>query len=391
MIPLLLAAVTIHTGFEGASLGRVEQKGPAEFECSVAGEKDHQGRNRQASWYFFRLDGAKGKTVTIDLVDLPGEYNYQPNKGAIRAETLPYTSDDAVTWKQVPSIEFDDSIPRLRFRVTPAADKLWVAHIPPYTTEDLARLKRDLTRSPDFAAERAGKSVEGRPIELWTITSTKQEPRRTIWLMFRQHAWESGTSWAAEGGLRYLVSDEARGLRERFVFRVFPMCDPDGVVHGGVRFNRNGYDLNRNWDVVDAERMPEITAQRKAIADWLAQGHSVDLFLSVHNDESPADHVDAPLTALPALRPIAEKFAANLARMTSSSVGAPRDSGINTTPGMKGRMAVYHALAHDHKIPAMLLELTIRKNAKLGRAPHIPDRLALGRGLIDALAEALAK
>jgi len=387
MLPLVLAAISIQTNFEGASLAQVKQMAPTVFECSVDGQKDNQGRNRQASWYYFRLDGAKGKSVTIDLVDLPGEYNYQPNRGAIRVETLPYTSDDGVEWQQVPSIDFDESIPRLRFQVTPRVDKLWIAHIPPYTTQNLAKLKSELTRSPHFASRVVGKSVESRPIELWTV-SRPQASRPTIWLMFRQHAWESGTSWAAEGALRYLISDQAAPLRERYVFQVFPMCDPDGVVHGGVRFNRNGYDLNRNWDVMDSEKMPEITAQRKAIVDWQAAGNRIAAFLSLHNDESPADHVDAPLSALPLLRPLTERFTANLARMTTSSVGSPRDSGINTSPGMKGRMAVYHALVQQHQIPALLLELTIRRNPRLGRAPHIPDRLEFGRGLVDALADA---
>lgn len=32
-----------------------------------------------------------------------------------------------------------------------------------------------------------------------------------------------------------------------FTFVVFPMVNPDGVIHGGSRTNAMGYDLNRNW------------------------------------------------------------------------------------------------------------------------------------------------
>ena len=63
---LLAAVVSIHWDFEGGSLGRVETAGPAHFRAHLAGQTDQDGRNRQANWYYFRVDGAKGVEVTID-------------------------------------------------------------------------------------------------------------------------------------------------------------------------------------------------------------------------------------------------------------------------------------------------------------------------------------
>ena len=63
-----------------------------------------------------------------------------------------------------------------------------------------------------------------------------------------------------------------------------------------MRFNANGYDLNRNWDTVDPRRMPEIAAQRKAILDWVDSGRRIDFFLTLHNTESE-DYVAGPLSA----------------------------------------------------------------------------------------------
>jgi hypothetical protein len=63
-----------------------------------------------------------------------------------------------------------------------------------------------------------------------------------------------------------------------------------------VRFNANGYDLNRNWDAVDPRRMPEIAAQRKAILDWVDSGRRIDFFLTLHNTESE-DYIAGPLSA----------------------------------------------------------------------------------------------
>jgi murein tripeptide amidase MpaA len=71
-----------------------------------------------------------------------------------------------------------------------------------------------------------------------------------VWLIARQHAWEAGTSFVMEGALRFVTSDDprARALRERIVFKFVPMMAQDGVARGKVRFNLNGYDVNRHWD-----------------------------------------------------------------------------------------------------------------------------------------------
>src|SRR5215510_13165026 len=62
-LPLLLAApllagTTIHTDFEGGGLGPIDKTSDVHFRLGVKGEKDQDGRNRQASWYYFRVDGA---------------------------------------------------------------------------------------------------------------------------------------------------------------------------------------------------------------------------------------------------------------------------------------------------------------------------------------------
>lgn len=40
---------------------------------------------------------------------------------------------------------------------------------------------------------------------------------------------------------------EAEFLREKCVFKVIPMMNPDGVVHGNYRCSLAGCDLNRRW------------------------------------------------------------------------------------------------------------------------------------------------
>jgi hypothetical protein len=210
LVPLLAAATTVHTDFEGGSLGRVEKVSDTHFRLGLAGEKDQDGRNRQATWYFFRVDDAPLEQITLDMIDLPGEYNYKPNRGAITAATPPVISYDRKTWTHIQPVEYDAKEPRLRLLVKPKASQFWIAHGPPYTAEHLERLRKDIRGRPGFHEEVIGKTPGGRDMFLWTIHEGSLEGRKTVWLMFRQHSWEAGSSWVGDGAVRALLADNPR-------------------------------------------------------------------------------------------------------------------------------------------------------------------------------------
>jgi Zinc carboxypeptidase/Cytosolic carboxypeptidase N-terminal domain len=378
----MLATTTIHTDFEGGSLGRVEKMSDTHYRLGAKGEKDQDGRNRQANWYYFRVDGAPRREMTLDIVDLPGEYNYKPNRGAITKDTPPVISYDQRTWKHIETFEYDAGEPKMRLLVTPAAARFWIAHTPPYTAVNLARLRAEAISHSDFREEVIGKTAGGRDLVLWTITSADSDRKqKVVWLMFRQHSWETGSSWAAEGAVRSLLRDH-----ENIVWKILPLCDPDGVARGGVRFNANGYDLNRNWDIENAAKMPEIAAQRNAVREWIRSGHSVDLFFSLHNTET-SEYLDGPPAGG---RPLAERFFRALSEETSFAPTRPLQySDTTTTPGMAGRMTVVQGLYRDFQIPAFLMEQQVSYNAKLGHLPEIPDRIAFGGQLVRAVAKTI--
>ena len=365
------AAIRVTWNFDGGSLDRIEQPAPDRVRLFVNGQTDQDGRNRQASWYYFRVDGAPRTTLTLDMVGLPGEYNYQPNRGAITRDTPPVISYDGKRWSHVTDFAYDDSEPRLRLRIQPQHSRFWIAHTPPYVLANLERLRR-LVRSNAAAREQIiGKSVEGRDLLLWTIGDTTA--KHHVWLMFRQHAWESGSSWVGDAAVRRLLADPR--LRDRICWHVLPLADPDGVAHGGVRFNRNGFDLNRNWDVSDPVRMPEISAQRKAIQDWRAAGNAIDFFLSLHNTETN-EYLEGPAG------PLADRIFAALKKNTTFDPPRPFMPVVPNTA--KGRANVVQMLGAE-QIPAFLMEQRIALNPKLGHLPEIADRMDFGRALVETL------
>jgi len=389
--PLVAAATTVSTNFEGGSLGRIEKMSDTHFRLAVKGEKDQDGRNRQANWYYFRVDHAGTKELTLDMVDLAGEYNYQPNRGAVTKDTPPVISYDGRNWTHVEKFDYDAAEPKLVLHIVPKQSRFWIAHVPAYTGQDLRRLRSFAARHADFHEQVIGKTAGGRDLLLWTIATTptaKDKP--TVWLMFRQHSWETGSSWAGEGVVRELLRDNA--ARQAIIWKIFPMCDPDGVARGGVRFNSNGYDLNRNWDVEDARKMPEIAAQRDAVRAWLRDGHTVALYFSLHNTETgeylegpPAQGADGKFRAL------AERLFQTLSTQTSFAPTTPlRYADTTTTAGMTGRMTVVQGLYRDFQIPAFLMEQRISFNAKLGHLPEVADRMAFGGQLVGAIKKALS-
>lgn len=378
------SSIAVTADFEGGSVGKVVQVSETHFRCGVAGQADQDNRNRQASWYYFRIDGMKGKEITITLTDLRGEYNYKPGGLCVRDDTPPVVSGDGKTWRHVGeriAMEKDEAT----FRVTPDSDQFWIAHIEPYPTSRLERFLDEIRGSPHLKDEVFGKSVEGRDLHVLTITDLKTEsasPPPTVWLMCRQHAWETGTSFVGEGAVRYLLSDDAADLRKTIVFKIIPMMDPDGCAHGGVRFNRNGYDLNRNWDTADPENpesrrlMPEICAAKKILHAFSG------LFLTLHNQET-GEWMSSSVKN----KPIADRF---FAALRDRSTFNPSESGPRPPSGAKpspGRASVYEYLDGQRGLSAFLLEQGITRSSKLGRLPTSQDRREFGAQLIRVMAD----
>ena len=131
-------------------------------------------------------------------------------------------------------------------------------------------------------------SVEGRRIELITITghrggaryaeppldppllpeTHRQRPsffpkKRVILVTSRVHPGETPASFVVDGLLELLLRADdpvAIRLRAKFVFKIIPMLNPDGVYEGRWRSDTLGVNLNRLYAKARQEAQPSIHA-----------------------------------------------------------------------------------------------------------------------------------
>lgn len=382
--------VRFNTSFEGASLARVEAVGETNFRVYLEGQQDMRGRNRQATWVCFRMDNVRGRELTITLTGyLPGEYNDQPAPH-MNAQAVPVYSQDGQTWQYFSEQAWDDTAKEGTVKIRAERDSLWIATIPPYPHSRLVALLGELGELPHVRVETIGRSVHGRDLPLVTVTNfgVPDAKKKTLWLQSRQHAWESLTSFIEEGAMKFVASDDsaARGLRDECVFVFTPMLDPDGCATGKVRFNANGYDVNRHWDEVDLRDpqwlrlAPEIWYPKKAVRDFVASGRRVDLMINLHNTIGEYLAGNAPTDADVALF---NRFHALLLAETQFDPATP----LRITPAPAAGAAKPWWAAYG--VPYGLIETRIALGKKLGARPTAEHRLEFGRQLIEAMAKAV--
>jgi murein tripeptide amidase MpaA len=87
-------------------------------------------------------------------------------------------------------------------------------------------------------------------LEITNNKDKKNANKEIVYVLGRQHAGETPGSLVMEGFINTLLSNrvESCELRDRFIFKIIPMVNPDGVVVGNYRTNLSGNDVNRKWD-----------------------------------------------------------------------------------------------------------------------------------------------
>ncbi|EGD82556.1 hypothetical protein PTSG_03208 [Salpingoeca rosetta] len=116
------------------------------------------------------------------------------------------------------------------------------------------------------------------------LLSCPLERRPYVVLTGRVHPGETNASYMMKGLLDFLCSDHpnAQNLRRRFVFKIVPMLNPDGVAHGSHRCSLSGCDLNRRWAHPEPTQHPTVYCTKRLIQYLLHHGRDVMLYCDFH-------------------------------------------------------------------------------------------------------------
>ncbi|HEY3599668.1 MAG TPA: M14-type cytosolic carboxypeptidase [Paraburkholderia sp.] len=243
-----------------------------------------------AQWFYFRLSGARGERCVMtfenaaDCAFAEGWRNYRA-----------VASYDRVNWFRVPT-SYDGRV--LTIDHTPEFDRIYYAYFEPYSEERHSEFLGAVQQMPHAALTELGKTVEGRPVSVLTLSTADSgadsgadasaRPKKQIWIIARQHPGETMAEWFVEGLVKRLAGwgdwagdPVARKLYDHAVFHIVPNMNPDGSVRGNLRTNAAGANLNREWMEPDAARSPEVLVVRDAI-----RAIGCDLFFDIHGDEA---------------------------------------------------------------------------------------------------------
>ena len=150
-------------------------------------------------------------------------------------------------------------------------------------------------------------SEGGRSVKMFRVTDSalSVNAKPVFWLHARQHAFESHSSWVAEGMLRWLISNDAAAeeLCRRVEIYVVPIMDVDNVFNGGAGKDqfRDGLfaDFNRDW--ADGSRWQAVRAVKQLLLQ-IHERQQISAFIDLHNpwyDNPPHIHLYQELAAMP--------------------------------------------------------------------------------------------
>ena len=171
-------------------------------------------------------------------------------------------------------------------------DTVYFAPSYPYTHTQLLKYYETVMLNKSLhhlvSLKLVSETVGRNSVNVMTIGSGKKPIKdcKVVWIFGRQHPGEITASYMAEGIMEYLVSLYSlppAGLEyilNNIVFKIAPMINVDGTIHGNTRAELTGVDPNRMWKKPLKRLTPVISSLKKLIAE---NKENVSLVLDLHS------------------------------------------------------------------------------------------------------------
>ncbi len=331
-------------------------------------------------WWFVHVTGVQpGQVITLEVTGGLGDWG-KPDRASF--------SLDGKTWQHTaPGERHKD---RIVYQQKINGPEAYFAWGPPFRLSDAERLLTEAAQKAPWVQKfELCRSREGRSVPALRIAEPglPDSERFGVWVIARQHAWETGSSWVAWGLIDWLLSDEpaAGELRKKAALNIVPIMDVDNVCRGAGGKEQKPQDHNRDWS--SQPHWAEVQAVQSAIRQWDEQGR-MDLLLDLHN---PGRGDRQPFFFIPPEEVLKEPGRRNIVRFLEAAKAEitqpmrlaekPRTAGVKYDPRwdrMSKSWVVLHCRPH---VAALCLETPWETPEST-----IDGYMAVGRSLGRAIA-----
>ena len=296
---------TINNNISTKRLKKIEK-----YELFLTNDTNTSGYTQ---WFFFRVSNIrKGKTINFNIMNFLRKTTKYCNGIKIWVYSRKHSEQTKIGWHHTTEdVKYyqnflyklnkgkKDYYYTLSFNYTFIYDndEVFFANCIPFTYTDLNKDLNFYTKNENdkymfFNRKRLCNTIIGNEVEFFSINNAEIkypyinsniENKRGVVLFGRQHPSETVGSWTIKGAIDFLMgdSDEAKYLRDNFVFKIVPMINVDGVVCGNTRTSLSGCDLNRRWTNPNIILHPEIYYTKEMIMNF-SKKYKIECIVDFH-------------------------------------------------------------------------------------------------------------
>ena len=284
---LCAADFNIDFNFENGNLGVHKIEGDTIFVGPVSRHKD--------TWFSFKIKGVRHKKVTI-VIDWINTAKVSGNFGGQGNNTAMITYDGK-GYEIIKEVKFELKDPNNaagNFIQTMVhifrEDEAHVTYCPPWSNTRMAEMARKLKSDHRVEINSIGNSkFKNLPLTYFTITDKRVENRdkKKLFLIAREDSYEAGSSWAVEGLMNFILSDDpvAKEMLKKMVFVIFPIFSVDGVAMGATNFPLNSDNTEFVYVTSDWDKEPayhEVKLMQDFWQKMRAEGLNPDVCFKFH-------------------------------------------------------------------------------------------------------------
>jgi hypothetical protein len=228
-------------------------------------------QNITRCWFYFGITGYD-TSKTLNLCD-----NFIFN---VIAPENPVFSYDKKNWQRLTCDSANEAFKFYSHKFN--LDTVYFATGYPYTYSQVVNYVDSLAQTPYIDTFTLTFSEAGRRVPMFTIRNKNTSQQNLIWIIGRQHAFETTLNYVIEGMVNFFTSDDkiAKKSQDNTIIYIVPMMDVDNVFIGASGRMQKPIDFNRDWST--KSHWNAIKAVKDSIYNT-SKIYNYQIFLDIHS------------------------------------------------------------------------------------------------------------